>query len=139
MRAAGLLARACTLDDRWRCVTLLGHAKTPRKCPTTNQASGGKTLAKLLHPKPHGALNLRKRWLPAAAISRISPNAKQHCTMRAPAGPPPPDAGLPDAPPPTAPPPKMKKKKKSKDSLTTGDPTKKKEGPEQEYGTQNAG
>ena len=37
--------------------------------------------------------------------------------MRAPAGPPPPDAGLPDAPPPTAPPPKMKKKKKSKDSL----------------------
>ena len=45
--------------------------------------------------------------------------------MRAPAGPPPPDAGLPDAsmgsmgyaPPPNAPPPKMKKKKKSKDSL----------------------
>ena len=46
--------------------------------------------------------------------------------MRAPAGPPPPDAGLPDAPPPNAPPPKMKKKKKSKDSLAGATDGKKK-------------
>ena len=49
--------------------------------------------------------------------------------MRAPAGPPPPDAdgSMGYAPPPNAPPPKMKKKKKkSKDSLAGADPTKKK-------------
>ena len=56
--------------------------------------------------------------------------------MRAPAGPPPPDADgsmgylappdRPEAKLPDAPPPKMKKKKKSKDSLAGADPTKKK-------------
>ena len=67
--------------------------------------------------------------LGAMAVPRRMPEELAHSTiMRAPAGPPPPDAdgSMGYAPPPNAPPPKMKKKKKSKDSLAGADPTKKK-------------